>query len=38
MTIFIPEFWVGVLSTVSLEIAILFAIAIYNTIKKNKRR
>ena len=38
MTIYIPEFWVGVLATLLLEAAALFAIALYNTIKKNESR
>ena len=38
MTFFIPEFWVGVLATLSVEILGIFIIGIYNSykIKKNK--
>ena len=38
MTFYIPAFWVGVLTTVSLEILGILALAIYNTykIKNNK--
>lgn len=31
---YIPPFWAGVLSTIGVEIAILFAIAIWRTINK----